>query len=276
MKYKYLVAISLLVTSIFISGCGSKNNEYVLFENQKEKIVNPELAIQRVTSSYVAEDGYEHKLMPNNRVSILVFNHPELSTRDVRSMVAPADERGALIIKDGTINIPLVGVVRISGLTEREASDLLSREYSRYIKNAHVTLEVLNKRVYVMGEVVAPGRVNIIENSTNLLEIIASSGGLTDFAARNEVKIIRGTESNPIVKTVDLTKISSLGTGSLTLYPNDVVYVKPNRLKQRNLAIAEAMPAINIVQAVLGALFTGKQLTNTQIFNVGEFTGYQQ
>jgi polysaccharide export outer membrane protein len=274
MKYKYLAAISLLVTSIFISGCGSKNNEYVLFENEKGKVVNPELATQRVASSY--EDAYEHKLMPNNRVSILVFNHPELSTRDVRSMVAPADERGALIIKDGTINIPLVGVVRISGLTEREASDLLSREYSRYIKNAHVTLEVLNKRVYVMGEVVAPGRVNIIENSTNLLEIISSSGGLTDFAARNEVKIIRGTESNPIVKTVDLTKISSLGAGSLTLYPNDVVYVKPNRLKQRNLAIAEAMPAINIVQAVLGALFTGKQLTNTQIFNVGEFTGYQQ
>jgi len=182
-----------------------------------------------MNTSSVITDNYEHKLIPNNRLSILVFNHPEISTRDVRAQVAPADERGALIAKDGTINIPLIGVVRIAGLTAREAGDLLSREYSRYIKNAHVTLEVLNKRVYVLGEVRTPGRVNIIEDTGNVLEAIASSGGMTDFAARNNIKIIRGTQSNPIVKTINLTKLSSLGSGNLTLHPNDVIYVQPTR-----------------------------------------------
>jgi len=277
MKYSYAAVASMLMVTVLMSGCSSKSSQYVLFNDKQ-----PDLNIAGIGQSQVMDnsqmvvDNYEHKLVPNNRLSILIYNHPELSTRDVRAQVAPADERGALIAQDGTINIPLVGVVRIAGLTAREASNLLSREYSRYIKNAHVTLEVLNKRIYVLGEVRRPGRVNIIEDTGNLLEALSSTGGLTEFADRNRISIIRGTRSNPIVKNIDLTRVSSLGYGNLTLHPNDVIYVQPNRLRQRNLAIAEALPGINIVQGVLQALFTGKQLTNTKIFNVSDFTGYQQ
>jgi polysaccharide export outer membrane protein len=260
-----------------MNGCSAKPSQYVLFDDKATYEANPELTQQQVMNqTSVITDNYEYKLTPNNRLSILVFNHPELSTRDVRAQVSPADERGALISSDGTINIPLIGVVRISGLTSREASDLLSREYSRYIKNAHVTVEVLNKRVYVLGEVRRPGRINIIEDTSNVLEAIANSGGMTDFAARDSIYIIRGTQGNPIVKTVNLTQLSSLGSGNLTLHPNDVIYVKPSKLRQRNMAIAEALPGINLVQSVLGALFTGKQLTNTHIFDVNSFNGYQQ
>lgn len=277
MKYKYLTIASIIVVSVLMGGCSSKSNQYVLFNDKGTDASASESAqTQIMNTSSVITDNYEHKLIPNNRLSILVYNHPELSTRDVRAQVAPADERGALIAQDGTINIPLVGIVRISGLTAREAGDLLSREYSRYIKNAHVTLEVLNKRIYVLGEVRTPGRVNIVEDTGNLLEAIASSGGLTDFAARDNIQVIRGTQSNPIVRTVDLTKVSSLGYGNLTLQPNDVIYIQPSRLRQRNMAIAEALPGIDIVQSILGALFTGKQLTNTRIFNVSDFTNFQQ
>jgi len=275
MKYKYVTIASILAISIFMGGCSSKSSQYVLFSDKVTDATTSEVA-QGMNSSSMLVDNYEHKLVPNNRLSILVFNHPELSTRDVRAQVAPADERGALIDRDGTINIPLVGVVRIAGLTAREAGDLLSREYSRYIKNAHVTLEVLNKRVYVLGEVRNPGRVNIIEDTGNILEAIASSGGMTNFAERSSIKIIRGTQRNPIVKTVNLTQLSSLGSGNLTLQPNDVVYIQPNKLRLRNMAIEEALPGINIVQSILGALFTGKQLTNTRIFNVSDFTNFQQ
>jgi len=270
MKYKDIAVASILIATVFMSGCSSKTDQYVLFNEDNSQYEAPELqAVSAMNTSMTMENRYEYKLVPNNRLSILIYNHPELSTRDVRSFVSPADERGILIAEDGTINIPLVGIVRVSGLTARETGDLLSREYGRYIKNAHVTLEVLNKRIYVLGEVIAPGRVNIIEDTGNLLEAIANTGGLTNFAARSSIKIIRGTQDRPIVKTIDLTKLSSLGTNNLVLYPNDVIYVQPNELRRKNMAIAQALPGINLVQAILGMLFTGQQLTNTQIFNVG-------
>ncbi len=263
MVYKHLTVVSLILATALMSGCSSKSGNYVLF-NDNGKVINPSSNLNQG----VVDEKYEYRIMPNNRLSILIFNHPELSTRDVRAQVAPADERGALVASDGTVSLPLIGVVRVSGLTARECANLLSHEYARYLKNSHVTVEVLNKRVIVLGEVNQPGQVNIIEDTTNVLEALGKSGGLTDYAQRNKVLIIRGTQSNPVIKTLDLTKVSALTSGGIRLYPNDVVYVMPNELRRRNLAIAEAVPGIDLAQKILGTLYTGKFLTNTRIFNV--------
>ena len=261
MIYRRMTVLSLILATAIMSGCSGKSSQYVLF-NDNQTYENCTSSINNMN------EAYSYRIMPNNRLSILIFNHPELSTRDVRAQVAPADERGALVASDGTVSLPLIGVVRVAGLTERECADLLSKEYARYLKNSHVTVEVLNKRVIVMGEVRNPGQVNIIEETTNVLEALGRSGGLTDYALRDKIMIIRGTEKNPQIKLVDLTKVSSLTSGSLKVYPNDVIYVLPNELRRRNLAIAEAVPGIDLAQRILGMLYTGKYLTNTRIFNV--------
>jgi polysaccharide export outer membrane protein len=269
MKLKYAIVTSSLLAMMLFNGCSSKQDDKVLFNQNNSTIDDPSC------QSDIGGYNYEYKIVPNNRLSILVFNHPELSTRDVRAQVAPRDERGVLVDKDGTVDLPLIGVIRIAGLSSRDAANLLTKEYSRYIKHAHITLDILNKRVFVLGEVRRPGRVDISEDTINLLEVLSSSGDMTDFADRRAVKIIRGTRGKPVVENIDLTKLSSLGSNRLTLFPNDVVYVEPNEYKRRNMAIAEAVPGIDMVGRILGILFTGKQLTNTRVFNVNEYTGYQ-
>jgi len=148
MKVTNIVVTTSILTTILLSGCSTKNNKYVLFQDKPQ-------TVQTVMDSRDAAsaDIYESKVIPNNRLSVLVFNHPELSTRDVRAQVDPRQERGVLVAQDGTVNLPLIGVVRVSGLTSREVANLLTREYSRYIKHSHVTVDLLNKRVFVMGEV---------------------------------------------------------------------------------------------------------------------------
>ncbi len=263
MTSKHLSVVSLVLVTALMAGCSGKPKQYVLF-NDSAKLTGCSANIDR----NLANEQYEYKIMPNNRLSILIFNHPELSTRDVRAQVAPADERGALVARDGTVSLPLIGVVRVAGLTERECADLLTREYARYLKNSHVTVEVLNKRVIVLGEVKQPGQVNIIEDTTNVLEALGRSGGLTDFAKRDQVLIIRGTAKHPIVNRVNLTSVSALTSGAMKLYPNDVVYVMPNELRQRNMSIAQSVPGIDLAAKILGVLYTGKYLTNTSLFNV--------
>ncbi len=263
MRSKHLTAASLVMVTVLMSGCSGKSKQYVLF-NDNQKLANCTTDL----NNNLTNAHYEYKIMPNNRLSILIFNHPELSTRDVRAQVAPADERGALVAGDGTISLPLIGVVRVAGLTERECADLLTREYARYLKNAHVTVEVLNKRVIVLGEVKQPGKVDIIEDTTNVLEALGRSGGLTDYAKRDKILIIRGTAQKPVVNTIDLTSVTALTSGGLRLYPNDVIYVMPNEERQRNMSINQAMPGIDLAAKILGVLYTGKYLTNTHLFNV--------
>lgn len=271
MNVKNVTVVTSVLAAMLLTGCSTKENKYVLFNQTTENV-------QTVMDSRdaVPDRVYESRVIPNNRLSVLVFNHPELSTRDVRAQVDPRQERGVLVSQDGTVNLPLIGVIRVSGLSPREVATLLTREYSRYIKHSHVTVDILNKRVFVMGEVRRPGRVDIVEDTTNLLEALATTGDLTEFASRNSIKIIRGTRSRPEVETIDLTRLSSLSLNRLTLYPNDVVYVEPNESKRRNIEIAEAIPGIDIASRILTLLFTGKQLTNTHLFNVNTFTDYQQ
>jgi polysaccharide export outer membrane protein len=264
-KRKGIIASSLVV-ALMLVGCSSKDdNKYLLFNKKSLDVQNGE-TLQRA-----ARGVYEPVVVPNNRLSILVFNHPELSTRDVRAQIDPRQERGVLVARDGTIDLPLLGVVRVSGLTAREVATLLTREYAKYIKHSHVTVDILNKRAFVIGEVRNPGRVDIPEDTINLLEALATTGDLTDFADRKRIRIIRGTRERPIMETVDLTSLASLQPGALTIYPNDVIYVEPNEYRRRNLGIAEALPGVDIVGRVLGILFTGKQLTNTRIFNVNRY-----
>ena len=271
MNLKQITVTTSVLASMLLTGCSTKDNQYVLFNNKADNVKTV-----MDNRDAMSQGVYESKVIPNNRLSVLVFNHPELSTRDVRAQVDPRQERGVLVSQDGTINLPLIGIVRVSGLTAREVATLLTREYSRYIKHSHVTVDILNKRVFVMGEVRRPGRVDIVEDTTNLLEALATTGDLTEFASRNNIKIIRGTRTKPEVETIDLTKLSALSLNRLTLYPNDVVYVEPNESKVRNIKIDEALPGVDIASRILGMLFTGKQLTNTRLFNVNTFTDYQR
>jgi polysaccharide export outer membrane protein len=260
MKHKNKVIMTSVVAAFLLAGCSSKD-DYVLFNKSKVDTMAP--------ASSVSHHGvYESKIMPNNRLSILIFNHPELSTRDVRAQVDPQQERGMLVSRDGTIDLPLIGVVRVAGLTSREVATLLTREYSKYIKHSHVTVEILNKRAFVLGEVRNPGRIDIVEDTTSLLEILATSGGLTEFAERGSIKIIRGTRGKPEVESIDLTKLSSLTPDLLTVYPNDVIYVEPNEYRRRNLGIAESLPGLDIAGRILGILLSGQQLTNTHLFQI--------
>jgi len=252
----------LVFFSLLFTGCAAKKREFILFQGkvppaQKEKIVQK------------PKERYQYKIVPNDRLSILFYNHPELSTRDIRSAIT-AGRIGILVNPDGTVTMPLIGTIKIAGLTVQEATNLLINEYSKYIKNAHLYLEVLNKRVYVLGEVRRPGKVRITNEVMNLVEAIADAGGFTDFAKRNSIKIIRGTPSNPIVENVDLTNLQKMARQDLTIYPNDIVYVTPNNMRATNLAIADMMPGLDFITRLLTALYTGKELTNTYMFNVND------
>lgn len=73
-----------------------------------------------------------------------------------------------------------------------------------------------------------------------VLEAIAQSGDLTDLAARDNVKIIRGDLRNPNVRTIDLANIVALNESSLFLRPNDIIYVQPRELKGYNAALMKS------------------------------------
>jgi polysaccharide export outer membrane protein len=204
---------------------------------------------------------YEYKIAPRDRLKIVVFNHPELSTVNVSSNDITKQASGIVVSPKGTINLPLIGEVKVSGFTQQQASEFLKNRFKKYLKKPYVSVEVLNKRIYIIGEVKVPGVVPLFSDSMSLIEALAQSGGMTEYAQRDKIMILRGDLHNPEIININLTNLESVKMSNLMLKPNDIVYVTPNKVRARNIGINAVMPGVDLIGRILSSFANIKYLS---------------
>ena len=249
---------------IFLSGCSMK--KYTLFQDD-ERSEEPSSVNETV---YHDEMVFENKIQPNDRVVIMVYNQSApgeltamVSSRGtVTGGTVPDETTGLLVTQAGTVDLPLIGSVKIEGYTQDEAAKYLMKEYGKYIRTPYVTVEIMNQRIFLIGEVNTPGVVQVTNGTMNLIEAIARSGDLTDYAERRGILVIRGDLRNPDVRTIDLTQMSTIKIASLYLKPNDIVYVQPRASKGRQLAFDEIAPPFQLVASMLEPFVSITYLSN--------------
>jgi len=219
--YRYLLYILSVV--FFFSGCGSKS---LLQESYKLK--NRETQQNALQPKVYRNARFEYKIAPHDRVSITVYNHPELSTKA---------NTGILVDSQGSVYLPLIGSVHISGLTQPQAARKIQSLYGHYLKRSSTHLEVLNKKAYVVGEVKIPGPVALPNEQTTLLQAISSVRGFTDYANKEKVVIMRRSGQGTRVEIVDLTDVTSLSHANMMIHPNDIIYVTSTGMKTMTVAV---------------------------------------
>lgn len=241
---------------------------YTLFQDE-ERSEEPTEVNETV---YQDEMVFENRIQPNDRVNIMVYN--QSGPGELTAMIAsssrgtptggtvPDETTGLLVTQEGTVDLPLIGSVKIEGYTQDEAAKYLMKEYGKYIRTPYVTVEIMNQRIFLLGEVNTPGVVQVTNGTMNLIEAIARSGDLTDYAERRGILVIRGDLRNPDVRTIDLTQMSAIKIASLYLKPNDIVYVQPRASKGRQLAFDEISPPFQLVASMLEPFVSITYLAN--------------
>ncbi len=200
--------------ALLLTGCATKN--YTLMQT-------PE---QEVTTAPFTGTIADYIIQPSDRVQVISYDHKDL-------MPVSLKENGILLDSRGYASLPLIHRVKLSGLTQNQASKKLERLYSKYLKSPSLTVEALNKKVYVLGEVKKPGAVILDKDQLTLLEAISQSGDLSDNAVRDNIIIVSRTANGKMrMRKVDLTKFDAMQASNMMLYPNDIVYVQPNNWKQ--------------------------------------------
>lgn len=152
---------------------------------------------------------------------------------------------GYPVDEGGTIALPTVGRVKVTGLSLEQAQALLQQKVTAYVRDANVLVKLLSFRVTVLGEVRQPGRYFVYNSQATVLEVLGMAGDLTEFGNRENVKLIRQTPKGSQVILLDLTDPKLLQSPYYYLLPNDALYIEP--LKARavrgnasNLGIAFA------------------------------------
>lgn len=170
-----------------------------------------------------------------------------------------------LVQANGTVVLPLVGRMQMSGLSLLQADSVLAIRFNEYYKGVFVTTRVTNNRVIVLGAV--GGQVIPLTNDNmNLLEVLALAGGVDGQAGQgggglyrnggraDNIRIIRGDLKNPEVQQIDLSTLNGMRRANMQVEPNDVIYVEPIRRPLLD-NLVDAGPLINLTSLALSTVF---------------------
>ncbi|MGB9764855.1 MAG: SLBB domain-containing protein [Candidatus Saccharicenans sp.] len=163
----------------------------------------------------------EYVVGPRDLLEIKVFELPEF-------------DHTVRVSEDGSITLPLLGNVKVGGLTKDKIEKKLSEELEKYVKKAQVSVfikEYQSSRVAIIGAVEKPGMYELVGRQT-LLQMISQAGGFKENAA-NEIYVLReGQDGNTASIAIDLEDLLLNGNQKLNIpiYPNDVINVPVDRL----------------------------------------------
>ncbi|HEY4324208.1 MAG TPA: polysaccharide biosynthesis/export family protein [Mucilaginibacter sp.] len=156
---------------------------------------------------------------------------------------------GYLVDVAGNIELPLLGPIRVEGLTTVQAKELVKNKLKLYLKEPTVNVRLLNYRISVMGEVMHPSVYIIPNESVTLPEALSMAGDMTIFGKRENVLVIRDINGKKEFGRVDLTTRDVYNSPYYYLHSNDIVYVEPGKGR-----IAQTDKTYQILPIILSAL----------------------
>ena len=199
-------------------------------------------------------DPLEIKVRPKDKLSILInaqdqkltnmFNLPIVSQQIGQESTGSSGTirgvSGYTVDSFGDINFPVLGKIRVEGMTREQIADYLTKQLKEQelIKDPVVTVEFMNLGVSVLGEVNKPGRISINRDNMTILDALSEAGDLTIFGKREKVLVLRQEDGKQRVYGVNLCSADHIYTSPVYyLQQNDVVYVIPNDTKSRQSTV---------------------------------------
>lgn len=255
MKYFVSVRNFFLLALVCISLFSCVSKKTVIYYQNVAKINNKELT-----------NSYEIKIQPDDLLMINVTcDDPEISKPfNINNSTQSAggnQQNGSSYLVDvnGFVNFPVLGSLKIGGLTRSELLKMLTDKVSQYIKNPLIVVTIKNYKVTVQGAVGAPGIIVFDTERFTLVDALIKAGDLGVQARRDNILIIRQTDGIVTYNRVDITKTDFINSPFYYLKQNDMIYVEPNRMAIQAYANGRAT---TLAYSLLGGIITYFVLTS--------------
>ena len=163
---------------------------------------------------------------------------------------------GYLVDKNGEVELPFAGKIKIQGYTTSEAREVIRDAISKYVKNPIVNVRFTNFKITVLGEVARPSSYVVPNEKLSVLDALGLAGDLTIYGRRENVLLIRDSLDNQkSLVHLNLNTKEVIASPYYYLKPNDIIYVEPNKskaastdaVKNKNFAIAASLMSVLII-----------------------------
>ena len=247
---KHITFLIFLGISIVLSSCGV--NSHVMFKSNDDDVIVDNIPIS-------PSDAY--RLAPDDKFSFLLYVEGGKRIIDIGSGINTGESGSQqlqsnkqieyLVRNDGKVNLPILGLVDIAGLTIIESQEKLSELYSANYIDPFIQIEVTNRRVIVFPGSGGDAKVvPITNNNTTLMEAIALAGGITERGKAKKIKVMRQTKEGREVYQIDLSTLAGLKYADMIVQSNDYIYVEPSKQLTREV-LKEATPIISLISSAI-------------------------
>ena len=252
-NFIYLVLAAVLL----VSSCATPNN-IAYFQN---KVVDqPEKVDKHGGIVIQPKDMLSIVVSSRNPELVAMFNLPVVTYQAGQEveMLSSYNQRlmGYVVDNDGMIDFPVLGPIKVGGMTRWELSEMIKRKLisGGYLTDAVVTVQFLNFKVSVLGEVTTPGTYTIEGDKITVLEALSMARDLTIFGQRENVSVIREQGGQRTIYTINLCDVDLFKSPAYYLQQNDIIYVEPNKQKARQSTVDDKGLRLTSIAVSSGSL----------------------
>ena len=241
-----------MVSSIFFTSCiNTKTITY--FNNlpdslriRLDSLVPPQQFIQ-------VNDVLEIKIGGENEKTVQYLN--SYSGLSAAATATAGGGQQYQVDLDGNLDLPKLGKIKVKGFSKDQLRDTLYRMYGELLKEPLVAVKFSNFKFSVMGEVRVPGNFSLASEKVNLFEALAQAGEMTEYARRDNVKIIRDIGGKREIISVNFNDKTILNSPYYYLNRYDVLYVEPYSSKQFYENLGKTATIVGTISGILALLF---------------------
>lgn len=266
---KRIVNICTVALLIFLlASCTSQKN-LIYFQNDDLKTDN-----QPDTMLYKYENGYtnsspEYKLQPHDMLYVQIYSSVDNASLSLfqpstqNTNTSSYGDQGIYlnsyeVDEEGNINLPTIGKVNVLGMNIEQSQEIIKQKAEEYSEGIIVTCRMVSFRIKVAGEVNNPGIYTFYQPSVNIFDALLAAGDLTYYGNRQKIRIVRKSETEDAIYTLDIRKASVMKNKNYYLRPGDIVYVEPNRntktLQTINTPLTTITSSLSLIASVIAII----------------------
>lgn len=223
---KAIHVILVLVAICCVSGCASSKKVLYFQDLENEKL------LKRVSFQ-------EIKIQKDDILSIIVSGPDKEVTQPYNFTISDGNSIGDfqrstvgyLVNNLGEIKFPLLGKIKVEGMTRTELEEYLTVEIGKDVKNPIVSVTFKNFKITVLGEVRTPGTFNVNSDKINVLQALGMAGDLLISGKREDILLIREVDGRQAYVKMDLKSKDILESPYFYLQQNDILYIPPSTSK---------------------------------------------
>lgn len=265
---RFVNLCTVVLAILLLASCTSQKN-LIYFQNDDLKSDN-----QPDTMLYKYENGYtnsspEYKLQPHDMIYVQIYSSLDnassalfQSTTQSGNTTQATDNTLYLtsyeVDNDGNIDLPTIGKINVLGMSIEEAQNAIKQKAEEFSEGITVTCRMVTFRIKVAGEVNKPGIYTFYQPSVNIFDALLAAGDLTYYGNRQKVRIVRKSETEDAIYTLDIRKASVMKNKNYYLRPGDIVYVEPNKntktLQTINPPLTTITSSLSLIASVVAII----------------------